>query len=177
MPDDTPRLPPLKTDPKLGYFPWWPENGDDWVHPEDVATARSMIPSPRIWRRDGVVPSDRESASNAYVVMHYGERRLRVRRTLWREVLDEGFELGDWVEVRPRGLVNEPHTGRIRERHWDEHAGVVIYFLILADETRLERSYQAIDLKHVEPPSPSEADARLEPPTGDGSEIGLQPPS
>ena len=83
--------PPLKTDPKYGYFPWWPENGNDWVHPEDIATARAMIPSGRIYRRDGT--------SGPYVVLHYGEVRLRVKRTLWQEVEPEGFEIGDWVEV------------------------------------------------------------------------------
>ena len=102
MPDEPP---PLKTDPKHGYYPWWPEDGDDWVHPEDVAAARRMIPSTRIWRRDGAAGRQGE-----YVVMHYGETRLRVRRTLWREAPYEGLDLGDWVEVRPRGLTNEPHT-------------------------------------------------------------------
>ena len=45
--------PPLKTDPKYGYFPWWPQDGNDWLHPDDVAIARSMIPSNRMFRRDG----------------------------------------------------------------------------------------------------------------------------
>lgn len=153
MPDDAPSLLPLKTDPKHGYFPWWPEDGDDWVHPEDVATARSMIPSPRIWRRDGEVPTPGGdgSTSASYVVMHYGETRLRVKRTLWCEAPYEGLDLGDWVEVRTRGLTNEPHTGTVRDRHWDEHAGVVRYLLTRANGTLLDRSYEAIDLKHIEP--------------------------
>ena len=45
--------PPLKMDPQFGYFPWWPEDGDGWVHPEDVAIARSLIPSERVFCRDG----------------------------------------------------------------------------------------------------------------------------
>ena len=104
--------PPLKTDPKYGYFPWWPEDGDDWVHPEDVATARSMIPSPRIWRRDG--------ERGPYVVLHYGDTTIRVKRTLWREAPYEGTDLGDWVEVRARGMTNEPHIGQVRDMHWDD---------------------------------------------------------
>lgn len=144
MPDELPPLPPIKTDPKHGYYPWWPEDGDDWVHPEDVALARSLIPSPRVWRRDGT--------AGDFVVMHYGDLRLRVRRTLWKEVRHEGFELGDWVEVRPRGLTNEPHTGQVREMHWDDHEGVLRYQLTLADGTPLERWFEAIDLKPIEPP-------------------------
>ncbi len=104
-------LPPLKTDPKYGCFPWWPEDGNDWVHPDDVALARSIIPSGRIFRRD--------SSDGEYLVMRYGEITLRVRRTLWQEVEPEGFELGDWVEVLSLGLRNEPRTGVIREMFWD----------------------------------------------------------
>ena len=32
----------LKTDPKYGVYPWWPEDGNDWLHPDDVATARTV---------------------------------------------------------------------------------------------------------------------------------------
>ena len=105
--------PPLKTDPKYGYFPWWPEDGDDWIHPDDVATARGMIPSGRVFRRDGT--------EGDYLVMHYGDVTLRVRRTLWQEVEPEGLEIGDWVEVLTRGMRNEPRTGTIREMLWDDH--------------------------------------------------------
>ena len=64
-------VPPLKTDPKYGYFPWWPEDGDGWVHPEDVAAARTMIPSHRVFRRDG--------SEGDYLLLHYGDVTLRVR--------------------------------------------------------------------------------------------------
>jgi hypothetical protein len=100
-----PDLPPLKIDPKYGYFPWWPEEGEAWIHPEDVATARAMIPSGRIFRRDG--------RSGDFMLLHYGDATLRIRPTLWQEVEPEGFEIGDWVEVRSRGLANEPRTGVI----------------------------------------------------------------
>ncbi|QDT67598.1 hypothetical protein MalM25_04980 [Planctomycetes bacterium MalM25] len=158
-------LAPLKTDPKHGHFPWWPEEGDDWVHPEDVATARAMLPSPRVWRRDG-------ETSAGLVVMRYGETRIRVRRTLWITVEWEGYDLGDLVEVRPRGMTNEPHTGAIREMHWDAHAGAIRYQLTLADGTPLERWFGADDLKHVEPPV-VEAEVRREPPAESGEELGL----
>ena len=156
MPDNPPPLPPLKTDPKYGYYPWWPEDGDAWVHPEDAPLARTLIPSPRVWRRDGAIPA----RAGDFVVMHYGETRLRVRRTLWREVRHEGLDLGDWVEVRPRGMTNEPHTGQVREMHWDDHHAVVRYWLTLADGTLLDRAFEVIDLKPIEPPTP-QAEAKL----------------
>src|SRR4051812_38298051 len=114
-------LPPLKTDPKYGCFPWWPEDGNDWIHPDDVAQARSMIPSGRIFRR--------ESSDGDYLIMRYGQIMLRVQRTLWQEVEPEGFELGDWVEVLSRGMRNEPHTGVIREMLWNDQAHSIHYFI------------------------------------------------
>jgi hypothetical protein len=133
-------LPPLKTDPKYGHYPWWPVDGDDWVHPEDVALARSMIPSERVFRRDG--------GQGDYLLMHYGEVTLRVRRTLWQEVEPEGFEIGDWVEVRTRGLQNEPRTGTIAEMLWDKHAGELRYQIVENDQL-IESRYSRDDLRHL----------------------------
>lgn len=134
--------PPLKTDPKWGYFPWWPEDGDAWVHPDDVSLARAMIPSQRIFRREGT--------TDEYVVMHYGDVRLRVRPTLWQEVPHEGFDLGDWVEVLSRGMRNEPRVGVIREMLWDERAGAMRYQIADAGQP-IEQLYAREDLRRVEP--------------------------
>lgn len=134
--------PPLKTDPKYGFYPWWPEDGDGWVHPEDVALARDTIPSPRVFRRDG--------QTGDFVVLHYGDLKLRVRRTLWQEVLPEGFEIGDWVEVLSRGQLNTPRTGVIREMHWEPRSRSMRY-QILEHELPIPNFYSAEDLRHVEP--------------------------
>lgn len=138
-----PDLPPLATDPKYGYFRWWPEEGDAWLHPDDVATARAIIPSGRIFRRDGT--------DGEYGLFHYGEVTLRARPVLWQEVEPEGFEIGDWVEVRTRWMTNEPRTGTIAEMMWDEHASEIRYQI---DENgkRIETEYAREDLKCVEPP-------------------------
>jgi hypothetical protein len=137
--------PPLKTDPKYGCFPWWPEDGNDWVHPEDVELARQMIPSQRVFRRDG--------GSGQLLKMHYGKVTLRVRRTLWLEVPHEGYDLGDWVEVLSRGMLNTPRTGTICEMLWDEGAKAMRY-QILDDGQRIEKLYTRDDLRHVEPTRP-----------------------
>ncbi len=105
---------PLKTDPKYGYFPRWPEDGDDWIHPEDVDAARGDDPqwpgvSPRRHggRLCGVALRQGAAARTARVVAGSGP---------------EGLEIGDWVEVVSRGMVNERRTGTIREMLWDEDA-------------------------------------------------------
>lgn len=169
MPSD---LPPLKTDPKYGYFPWWPEDGNDWVHPEDVELARSMIPSPRIWRRDGTVSN---ASGDDFVIMHYGDVQLRVRRVLWRTVTPDEYDLGDMVEVSSHGFENEPLTGRIREMRWDDHTGAIHYWLTLPDGSHHERSYPAEDLKHAEKPI-FEPEIRREPTDETGDDLEIMEP-
>ena len=132
----------LKTDPKYGFYPWWPEDGDDWVHPRDVAAARSTIPSPRVFRRDG--------QHGKFIVLHYGALRLRVKRTLWQEVPWEGFDVGNWVEVLSRGQLNTPRTGVIREMHWEPRARAMRYY-IEENGVPIPKAYGAQDLRHVEP--------------------------
>ncbi len=141
-----PELPPLKPGPKYGYFPWWPEEGDNWLHPDDVAMARTLIPSGRIFRRDG--------ADGQYLLLHYGGVTLRARPKLWQEVEPEGIEIGDWVEVRSRGLTNELRTGTIADILWDSHAGEIRYQLV-ENGKRIEILYTRDDLKHVDPTPPA----------------------
>jgi hypothetical protein len=138
-------VPPLKTDPKYGYFPWWPEDGDQWIHPDDVAAARGMIPSRRVFRRDGT--------EGEYLLMHYGDVTLRVRRTLWQEIEPDVYHIGDWVEVLSRGMLNEPRTGVIREMLWDDRENAIRY-QILENDKPLAQWYASEDLKRVERTSP-----------------------
>ena len=143
----------MKTDPRYGYYPWWPEDGDDWLHPEDVAAARAMIPSARVFRRDG--------ETGPFVVLHYGPVRIRAKRTLWQEVKSEGFNLGDWVEVLSRMQSNTPRTGVLCEMHWDETARGLRY-QVQENERVIPNWFAADDLRHIEPPQVREF-MRIEP--------------
>ena len=149
--------PPLKTDPRYGHFPWWPEDGDDWIHPEDVALARRTIPGPRIWRRDG--------RQGDFVILSYGDDRLRVLRRLWQETAAPAYAIGDWVEVRPQGMQHDPHTGRVRQVLWDD-ASQTIRFQIEVVDRPIENNYTADDLKPVDP-TVQQPDIRIEPPPHD----------
>ena len=135
--------PPLKTDPKYGHFPWWPEDGDEWLHPDDVARARTMIPSARVFCRDG--------AEGNYMLMRYGAARLRVRPTLWVEVEPEGLDIGDWVEVLARCMTNEARTGIVREILWDDRSRAIRY-QISENGLPIAQMYARADLQQIEPP-------------------------
>jgi hypothetical protein len=134
--------PPLNTDPKFGYFPRWPEDGNDWLHPDDVALARTLIPSGRIFRRDG--------ADGEYQFLHYGDTRLRAKPALWQEVSPEDFNIGDWVEVKSRGMLNEPRTGVIREMLWNDSTRAIGY-QIAENGVPIADLYAREDLQPVDP--------------------------
>jgi hypothetical protein len=133
----------LKREPVYGFFPWWPEDGDQWVHPEDVALVRTLLPSDRVFRRD--------AAQGDLVELSYGPIRFRAQRRLWKEIRWEGLGLGDWVEVRPRGLANEHATGVVHEVRWDEHREQLVYQITPSGGLPLEKRFTKDDLKPVEP--------------------------
>jgi hypothetical protein len=125
-----------------------------------------MIPSQRIWRREGV--------TDGYALIHYGDLRLRIHPTLWVESPYEGFSVGDFVEILQHGHLNEGHTGHIREVHWDEHEGGIRYEITTSEGTHLEHVYTALDMKHVEPPHPN-IESRLEPSGDDTDPLEVEP--
>ncbi|MEN1678716.1 MAG: hypothetical protein AAGJ46_03935 [Planctomycetota bacterium] len=161
-------LPPLKTDPRYGHYPWWPEDGDGWLHPEDVELARRTLPSPRIWRTDGrILTKLDDAAGGPFIVLHYGADRLRVRPRLWQEVPRPQFEIDDLVEVLPHGMQNDPVTGRVREVLWDDTKHRVIYQLDVADRL-VETRYTKDDLKPVDE-TIAQPTVRVEPPQDDAA--------
>lgn len=166
LPKEANRLPPLKTDPRYGHYPWWPEEGDAWIHPSDVALARTLIPGPRIWRREG--------SEGSYLVIHYGELRLRLQRALWIEVEHEGFDIGDPIEILPHGMKNDAQVGTIREMHWEPHEGRIEYQILTADQTPLETWFHSEDMKHVEA-TRREPEFRIEPREDFGNDLEVEP--
>jgi hypothetical protein len=134
-------LPPLKTDPKYGCFLRWPQDGNDWLHPDDVSLARTIIPSGRIFRRDG--------ADGEFHRLRYGTIMFRARPALWQEVPNEGIDIGDWVEVLSHGMRNEPRTGVICDMLWDVRKRGVRY-QIRENDVPIADLYTREDLQRVE---------------------------
>lgn len=132
----------IQEPPRYGYFPRWPEDGDGWIHPEDVPIVRGMIPSMRIWRR--------QNTSGPFDVLHYGEIQVRVRRALWVEVEPDGIEIGDTVEVLSRMRKNTYRIGTVCEMLWDDHAHAIAY-QVQWQRRRLPNVYRREDLRPVEP--------------------------
>jgi hypothetical protein len=134
--------PPLKTDPKYGCFLRWPQDGNDWIHPNDVALVRTIVPGARVFCRDG---NDGE-----FHYLRYGNVQFRALPALWQEVAYEGIDIGDWVEVLSHGMRNEPRTGVIREMLWDDRARAIQY-QILENDVPIADLYLREDLQRVDP--------------------------
>ena len=76
--------------PDCGVYLFWPEEGTDWIHPDDLSIVQGWIPSTRVFRR--------HSYDGVYYRLQYGVDVLRVKPTLWLKVADEGFWIGDQVD-------------------------------------------------------------------------------
>jgi len=128
----------MRSEPAYRVYPWWPENGDSWVHPDDVRLARRLIPSTRVFRRAG--------REGDYLVLSYGKWRLRVKPTLRQAIPGDGFNLGDRVEVCSRMGKNRAMVATIGGMYWNARYRAIEYRLRRRDMT-LARRYTAEDLR------------------------------
>ena len=123
--------------PDCGVYLVWPSDSTDWIHPEDVTFAENWIPSTRVFRR--------HSFDGEYYRMQYGEQILRVKPTLWHRVDDEGFSVGDRVEILSHFQENDPCLGIIKEIRFDKPRNQILYS-IESRELPLPRPFVAADL-------------------------------
>src|SRR5262249_17376172 len=130
----------VRREPDYRVFPWWPADGDAWVHPNDVRLARRLIPSTRIFRHVG--------REGAYLVPSYGRLRLRVKPILRQTVAGDGFNLGDRVEVCSKMGKNRPLVATIADMRWNARYGVIHYRLRSRNMT-LARRYTADDIRPI----------------------------
>ncbi|MBI2825104.1 MAG: hypothetical protein HYX69_10500 [Planctomycetia bacterium] len=124
-------------------YPWWPQNGNAWVHPDDVKLARRLIPSSRMFRSEG--------REGSYLVLGYGPYRIRVRPALRQLVRGDGFNVGDQVEVCSHRGRNRAMIATIREMRYDNRKRAVRYSLRVRGKP-VARTYTAGDLRKIERP-------------------------
>jgi len=142
--------------PQYGIFPRWPESGQGWIHPDDVALVTRLIPSERVLRRD--------SFDGTYYHYRYGDCRFRLRPCLWLAVQSEGLDIGDPVETVGPSLERELFVGEISGVYYVRRKGRMLYRLrragrmvnklylkehlrLLCDKDRIRRS----DYQHPTP--------------------------
>lgn len=133
-------FPGLQLPDKFGCYLRWPENGTDWIHPEDVATCTRLIPSNRVFQKQ---VSDRQ-----YNLLVYGPDSIRVRPTLWLEVETDGYRIGDRVEIRSRMGRRRPAIAKIEEVLFNAKQRQIKYVLSV-NENRLLECYRFDEIQPV----------------------------
>jgi hypothetical protein len=140
--------------PKHGFC-LWPEDGEDWIHPNDLELARSLIPSKRIFRK--VVCPDPILRELGYVEYSYGDQAFRGLPTLWHEVNSDGYEIGDTVELKSGYGKLRPIIADISEMYWNRHELVIEYKLVkngVPQPNRYQSSQFRLCMKIGIPPTP-----------------------
>jgi hypothetical protein len=131
--------PPL---PDMGVYLTWPEKGLDAIHPNDRVLAEQLIPSDRVFLRTAF--------DGAYYTVEYGKQSIRIQPSLWLQVKDEGFRIGDQVEVPSRMMQNDPMIAVILEMRYSQENGI-IHYLLLHNEMPVEHPFTAEDLIQLKP--------------------------
>jgi hypothetical protein len=130
----------LQVPDRFGVYLWWPQDGTDWIHPDDVGLACKLIPSRRIFQR--VVEDETWSS------LVYGDSSIRVKPTLWLEVESDGYLVGDRVEIRSRMGQQRPAIATIADMLWNRQQKSVEYFLA-TNRTALPMPFQFADIQPV----------------------------
>lgn len=128
--------------PDCGVYLVWPSDGYDWIHPDDIALVERWIPSTRVFRR--------HSFDGEYYRLQYGDQIVRVKPTMWRRVEDEGFSVGDRIEILSHFQQNEPGLGLITEIRFEKSSNRILY-TIESRELPLARSFLASDFVPISP--------------------------
>ncbi len=102
----------LVSRPKFGVYPGWPLDGDDWIHPNDIELAVKLIPGRRIFLRIDL--------DDVYWLIGYGDHSLRVKPTMWLEVPDPHFEVGDQVEVKSNMGKRRARIATVNNVFWNQ---------------------------------------------------------
>jgi len=144
--------PPL---PDYGCFPRWPEDGDDFIHPDDRALATRFIPTERVLRRDRF--------DGTHYHYSYGALCFRLRPTMWLKVSVDGIDIGDEVETVGMSLERELFVATVWGMYWVARKGCILYRLKRGD-LAVPRLYAASDLRLLKDKrSIRSAAAQLEP--------------
>ena len=136
-------------------FCLWPEDGKDWIHPNDLEVALSLIPSKRIFRK--IVCPDPILRELGYVEYSYGDQSFRGLPTLWHEVKSDGYEIGDSVELKSGYGKLRAIIADITEMFWNRHEQVIEYKLVkngVPQPNRYQASQFRLCMKIGVPPTP-----------------------
>ena len=124
--------------PDYGCIPRWPQDGQGFIHPDDVPVATRCFPSERVLRRDHF--------DGVYYHYSYGSVRFRLRPTMWLKVKPDGIDIGDRVETVGLGLERELFVAQVWGMYFVRRKGCILYRL-RRGATKIPNLYSAGQLR------------------------------
>ena len=124
--------------PDYGIIARWPQDGQAFIHPDDVAVATRCFPSERVLRRDHF--------DGVYYHYSYGDLRFRLRPSMWLTVKSEGIDIGDQVETTGIGLERELFVAQVWGMYYVQRKGCILYRLRRGD-TKVPHLYSVGQLR------------------------------
>lgn len=150
--EDTPKRPELGVEqnqrrvtyrpelPDWGVYLRWPEDGNDWIHPEHTALAQTLIPSRRIFNRT--------DWDGEFYHLNYGKHHLRVRPSMWTPIGPIDLCIEQQVELLAQFGKHDPGIFRIEDiLYTPEHQSVE--FILRRGDIVLETPFTRQDIKPI----------------------------
>lgn len=116
---------PLKPNVDHVMLSRWPQDGDDWIHPEDRQLAEGLIPSDRIFRR--------ELQPDGYYQLSYGPLKIRVQPVMFDDAPEPVFEIDQFVKLKMAFDSDRTEAGRIYDIRYSQYHDAPQYYLIRGD--------------------------------------------
>ena len=126
--------------PDYGCIFRWPQDGVEFIHPDDREVALRCFPSERVFRR--------EEFDGEYYHYRYGEVTFRLKPVMWLKVKEEGFDIGDQVETVGLGLERDRFVAQIWGIYYLRRKGRLVYRLRRGDQ-EIPQLYTSDEIKQL----------------------------
>ena len=133
---------------EYGLYNWWPKQNrpdnemdelfDGMVHPDDIQLANEVNPMGKVFIKTG--------CDQDYIIIEFGEYKLRVTPENWKPVIGDGFKIGDIVRVLSKSGRNTPKQGTIISMSWHHKNNSIVYH-VSENGNRLKKQYFASDFE------------------------------
>lgn len=116
-----------------GVYPWFAEDGDEWIDPSDLPRFKALIPYGKVFQC---------TEEGEFLTLQYGAEKFRVKPGLYRPVSAvPAFAIGSAVTVK-----NKPEVqGRIADIEWHFKQEAPFYFIEVNGKRKSSR-YAESDL-------------------------------
>lgn len=135
---------------EYGLYNWWPksvrpdetmdEDLDSMIHPKDIQLANEVNPIGKVFIKTGT--------EDNYIVIEFGEHRLRVTPDNWEPIKGDGLKVGDKVKVLSSNGKNTPKFGNIISMSWHYKNKCIVYNLSEKGK-RLKKRYGVSDIEKL----------------------------